>query len=426
MTFQPGLLDTNMPTRVLSQSKIDLATPVNIFTSLQANKRAQKLAELTMTEADKKKKRETDYQKVMQSNLNPDGTINAKGAIAGLNQKGMYKEASKIQDRMMQTAIKRKEEESKVNLELGKMADAVLQSENPVDAFMIAREDATKRGIKMSEGLLNYMPTDEEIVDGGLDPRVRTELDYLSKRAIAPKGPMSVEEKLLLMNERYKQKKELAQTKSDVKVAQSLTEAEKSRERIAKQKVGIAGAKLGLEKEKAGRESEKFEEDKKKWARGNRAYKQKTQGQIDSLVDYIDLAEDIRDNPNLKFVTGIGKMGRFVPGTGAADLAADIDRIGSAGVIEIMTKLKAESPTGSTGFGALSEKELSVLKNSFSIIENPNISPAKKKQEIDRVLKIMNKRLKEQRTLNREAETLLGPEKEENLNILNDDDMEGF
>jgi len=124
----------------------------------------------------------------------------------------------------------------------------------------------------------------------------------------------------------------------------------------------------------------------------------------------------------------ISGSGRYHPTKGSnvpiietigKDLQADIDFLTDMGVIETMAKLKAESPTGSTGFGALSEKELMVMKNAFSLLGNPEISAKKKKFEVDRVIEIMERRAREQREYDRESEKLLGPEPTEEEELLN-------
>ena len=130
----------------------------------------------------------------------------------------------------------------------------------------------------------------------------------------------------------------------------------------------------------------------------------------------MDKAYSISKSPDFGKISGAGRFGlggSKIPiwETKGKDLQADIDFLTDMGVIETMTKLKAESPTGSTGFGALSEKELMVMKNAFSLLGNPEISGKKKKIEVDRVIEIMERRAREQREYDRKSEALLGPEK---------------
>lgn len=430
MAFQPGLLDTGIAGRTLASSKVDLATPVNMFTSLQANKRAnqtaadnRRLTELTLNETERKQKRQQQIQDILKSSLNEKGLIDSKRAVVGLNQAGYFDEANTIQQREAKAFETKQKMAVARDQVLGQSASAILDSENPVETFMIAREELAKKGVPMSQVLLNYMPTDEEIQDGRLDPKVNTELDYLKNRVVSEKSPMSLEDKLLLMRERYQEKRNLAKTKSDIKVDQPLTESEKSREKIAKTKVGIAKKKLDLEKEKSERDAELFEQKKIDLARKNRAYIQKNKSQLNSIQEFLDKAYSVSGNPNMKKISGGGRYwigGSKVPifETEGKDLQADIDFLTDMGVIETMTKLKAESPTGSTGFGALSEKELMVMKNAFSLLGNPDISGAKKKIEVDRVIEIMERRAREQREYDRQSDNLLGPEKTEDELIL--------
>jgi hypothetical protein len=97
------------------------------------------------------------------------------------------------------------------------------------------------------------------------------------------------------------------------------------------------------------------------------------------------LADSLAANKSLSGVTGVGKVGKIIPGTPWADVNADLERLLSMGAIASMVKMKAESPTGSTGFGALSQKELKVIQDSFASLENTNQSPSKMRQELRRI-----------------------------------------
>jgi hypothetical protein len=69
-----------------------------------------------------------------------------------------------------------------------------------------------------------------------------------------------------------------------------------------------------------------------------------------------------------------GKASSFIPGTSAYDQVADVEFLQSNVALNAMSELKELSPTGSTGFGALSEKELRVLTDKYANL-NPFTSP---------------------------------------------------
>ena len=69
-----------------------------------------------------------------------------------------------------------------------------------------------------------------------------------------------------------------------------------------------------------------------------------------------------------------GKASSFIPGTSAYDQVADVEFLQSNVALNAMAELKELSPTGSTGFGALSEKELRVLTDKYANL-NPFTSP---------------------------------------------------
>ena len=57
MALNPNILKTGTISRGARGSKIDLVTPVNIFNTVRENRREQKLADLTLTQAEKAEKR---------------------------------------------------------------------------------------------------------------------------------------------------------------------------------------------------------------------------------------------------------------------------------------------------------------------------------------------------------------------------------
>ena len=431
MAYNPGVLDTGIISRGVRESKLDLTTPINIYTGLQANKRAnraaaaqQKLSDLTLSQTEKKLKRQDQYRDIMQNSLNPNGTVNGVEAIQNLNRAGLFYEAEQIQNRMVkrhqvqqQKMLGKAKIQDKKQLELGKASDAVISSDDPLSAFMFFRKDAVKRGLPLSEGLLNYNPSDEEIENNSLNPKVATELKYLSERAIKPRGPMSLEDKLTEMDERYKRKKDLIREKSKVKVDQPLTEAEKSRERIAKRKVGI-------EEKKEERAAEKWELDRKTALQKHKKIKANFKSQINKFDRFINKARKVAESPDLIYTTGEGrfhpKRGKNIPfiDTKGKDLQADIDVLLGMQTLETMAELKRLSPTGSTGFGALSAPELKILQDAATSIGNDEVSAPKKKAIILEAISVIEKFQDNLETFESEND-LLGPEKTDD-DLLND------
>jgi len=152
---------------------------------------------------------------------------------------------------------------------------------------------------------------------------------------------------------------------------------ERSKLGIAKRKLTISEKELDIKEQKAGREARKSIE-------AHKAMRLKKSEQILEIEAFADLAESIALNQNLKFVTGLGMLGKFVPGTPAADLDVDLNRLIGMGAIATMGKLKAESPTGSTGFGALSQKELQVIQDAFAGLTRKQ-TPSKMRKELSRI-----------------------------------------
>lgn len=157
---------------------------------------------------------------------------------------------------------------------------------------------------------------------------------------------------------------------------------------LDKKKFGLEKKKLAISEKELAMKEEKMGQAVRKNVEAHKAMKLKKSEQILELEAFADLAESIALDQNLKFVTGVGQLAAFVPGTAAADLDVDVDRLLSMGAIATMGKLKAESPTGSTGFGALSQKELSVIQNAFAGLGKKQ-SPAKMRKELTRIAQKM-------------------------------------
>jgi hypothetical protein len=67
--------------------------------------------------------------------------------------------------------------------------------------------------------------------------------------------------------------------------------------------------------------------------------------------------------------TGLpGQMLKNLWGTDAADLAGSLNTVGSASMLAKLSELKAASPTGASGLGALSEREGAMLRDSIAAI----------------------------------------------------------
>jgi hypothetical protein len=76
---------------------------------------------------------------------------------------------------------------------------------------------------------------------------------------------------------------------------------------------------------------------------------------------------------------------------GSQGALAQIDRL--VGMLDInkLREMKAQSKTGASGFGALSEKELNVLENAASLLRNRGMSEAAYAAELKRIRDTVNK-----------------------------------
>jgi len=97
---------------------------------------------------------------------------------------------------------------------------------------------------------------------------------------------------------------------------------------------------------------------------------------INSAQDTLDTIDEVEKGIEY-FGWGKGYPGAFptlIPGSPRAKWEANINKLLSSKILDIMSKLKEASRTGSTGFGQLSEKELKVLQESSTALKR-NLSP---------------------------------------------------
>lgn len=460
MPLNVGILDPSLVTQGVRESKIDLATPVNIYTSMRADRRAQKLSELTLDKEERERKRAVDLQSIIQSNLTQDGHIDTERIIPELNKRGFVDEAASIQDRYLKAAQAREKAKQEAMSAAGQGALSVVDAKDKTSAFLQFQKYARENNLPISEDVKNYSLSDEEGHTGQLHPKIMSYLNYLGDMSLTPEQKLARQKAAgegAAKAEEYFEPKYAKQNGKDVLVYPSksgklvvpelpegLTLAPgiqvmdlddkkvilgKDGKPIAEFKAGIdpgkrqdlaiKGQELGLKKEEAERKAVEFEAKKLDLAKKARAYDAEAKGAISSLQTFLDKANSVKNSPYLSSISGTGrynpKTGSKVPfiETPGKDLQADVDFLVSSGVIETMMDLKSKSPTGATGFGALSEKEMKVLKDAFSILGNEEISANKRKEELNRVIGIMDKRMMEHRALLRESDGALGPEKSE-------------
>jgi len=120
-------------------------------------------------------------------------------------------------------------------------------------------------------------------------------------------------------------------------------------------------------------------------------FKNKNKNRIEELQEFSNVALRLADNPALKGITGPGKIGKIFPGTKWADADTDRQLLIAKSAIQSMEKLKAESPTGATGFGSMQANELKIIIDNFATLENTNQSPKKMRQTLIKIHDKINK-----------------------------------
>lgn len=112
---------------------------------------------------------------------------------------------------------------------------------------------------------------------------------------------------------------------------------------------------------------------------------------VESATTLIGAIDRLRNSPGYKGLgTLLGGLNAAIPYTDVRDAQAQLEVLKAQIALGVMSKLKALSPQGATGFGALSEKELAVIQNSIDSL-SPGISHAKLEQSLNEIQKAMEK-----------------------------------
>ena len=90
------------------------------------------------------------------------------------------------------------------------------------------------------------------------------------------------------------------------------------------------------------------------------------QTQLTSLDNALSMIPENGISWNTGFT---GSALSMIPGTDARNLQAELDTIGSGAMLQTMQALKAASPTGATGMGALSDSEGKLLRDSLGSLD---------------------------------------------------------
>jgi hypothetical protein len=117
--------------------------------------------------------------------------------------------------------------------------------------------------------------------------------------------------------------------------------------------------------------------------------KRQEQVVFESDINQIDKALNIVQTSG-RLAAGIGSWLSFIPESSASDLADTIESIDAAKLIQQIQALKQTSPTGSTGFGSLTEKEGSQLISRLGSIKQTK-SPQKLAESLLEVRALLGK-----------------------------------
>ena len=140
---------------------------------------------------------------------------------------------------------------------------------------------------------------------------------------------------------------------------------------IAEKPLSVAQQKFNIQEE----ERKKRLEEKSKFVK-------------ESALDTINTIKEIKKGKDLFGLKGV--LTPAIPGSRKADWNAELNKLLSGKVIDVMTRMKEASRTGATGFGQLSEKELAVLEGAATALKR-NISPEKAEKLLTEMESLLEK-----------------------------------
>jgi hypothetical protein len=100
---------------------------------------------------------------------------------------------------------------------------------------------------------------------------------------------------------------------------------------------------------------------------GIHAQAEQTLNEVDRLLRFDEKEDVVGLSPGMGSIVGkskfFGGLSRYRPGSQEADAVASLNRVSSRLIVDLMAEMKAQSRTGATGFGQLSEAELAILQS---------------------------------------------------------------
>ena len=93
--------------------------------------------------------------------------------------------------------------------------------------------------------------------------------------------------------------------------------------------------------------------------------------ELDRVMVRNPVTEEWELTPGVQQIVGKSKVlgQRFIPGTKAADAFVSLQRVKSRLVVDLIREMKAQSATGATGFGQLSDKERELLESAAARLD---------------------------------------------------------
>lgn len=148
---------------------------------------------------------------------------------------------------------------------------------------------------------------------------------------------------------------------------------------------GLADLNRTLKEQQVQAATDKIEEGKKATA----MKRESAVRMAEDLTKVIDTLVDPKTNtltPGAQSIVGMRvPFAAEVPGSKAADAKASLDRLTGQLVVDLLGEMKAQSKTGSTGFGALSERELAIIQSAATKLTNRNMSEKAFADELKRI-----------------------------------------
>lgn len=120
----------------------------------------------------------------------------------------------------------------------------------------------------------------------------------------------------------------------------------------------------------------------------------KAQTSLNLLNELLDPKTD-KLTPEAARAVGKSSVGNWIPTTLGYSGSSKINKLSKSQILDLIGEMKSQSQTGATGFGNMSNKDLSILEGAASLLEKTGLDEETYRKELIRVKEVLNRALQD-------------------------------